>query len=169
MRGESIRLTVWATHTRMWRFIMRLAVPITLAALGLAVTGCATESAHRTQAAAERTADPQYSVRASNRPRDDALSRITALCRAVQGDYSLPLECQVTQYNGYPTMLLSFANSRAVDKYSEAVVDKLAIPFCEALAGYQASLVLLVNDVQMARAYGFDTGKFSEWVHVARG
>jgi hypothetical protein len=147
---------------------MKLAVSIALAALGLAASGCATDTAYHPQPAAERPAGPQYNVPAGNRTHDDALSRITTLCRAVHKDESLPLECQVTQYKGYPTMLLSFTDVEAVETYSDAVIDRLAIPFCEALAGYQARLVLLVSDVQMVSAYACDTGKFSEWRYIAR-
>lgn len=151
---------------------MKLITPVALAVLALAAAGGATAAADRPVASAERDSSYQtvdHRGRSRETAVEDALSRTLTLCEAVQGTLDIPVDCEVTEYKGYPTMLLSFSNTRAVERYSGAVVDKLALPFCEALivAVVDARLVLFVRDVRMARIYACETGKLSDWVRVA--
>jgi len=108
-------------------------------------------------------------VRTRDTVLEDTRSLTLARCKAVQRRYDVPVDCKVTQYKGYPTMLLSFSNTRAVEDYSEVVVDELAMPFCESLteANVVARLVLFVRDAGMASIYACETGKLSEWVRIA--
>ena len=145
---------------------------IALAVLALGAAGCATEAANRPVPAPERYSRSEttdYTVRTRDSVLEDTLTNTLARCKAVQRRYDVPVDCKVTRYKGYPTMLLSFSNARAVKEYSEVVVDELAMPFCDSLtnANVVARLVLHVRDVGMASIYACETGKLSEWVRIA--
>jgi len=151
---------------------MRLITSTAFAVYVLAVAGCATETTHHPVPAPEhnsRSETPDYAVRTRDNELEDALTRTLTQCKAVQRRYDVPVDCKVTQYKGYPTMLLSFSNARAVEDYSEVVVDELAMPFCDSLtrANVVGRLVLFVRDVGMASIYACETGKLSEWVRIA--
>ena len=141
-----------------------------LAVCTLAITGCASDPPPR--AAATAADDPPYRpVNHESRYSGDGLDPLrNALhtCDAISKAYDIPVECDVTDYKGYPTMLLSFSNVRAVENYLNVVAEKVALPFCDTLidAGLDARLVLYVRDVQAARIYACETGKFRDWIRV---
>ena len=139
-----------------------------LAVCTLAVTGCASDPPPRAAATAGEGA--YRSVNHGSRYSDglDPLREALQTCSAISKAYDIPVGCEVTDYKGYPTMLLSFSNARAVERYLNVVAEKVALPFCDTLidAGMDARLVLYVRDMRAASVYACETGKFSDWVRV---
>jgi hypothetical protein len=135
----------------------------------LAAGGCASDPPPRAAASAANDASYRPVNHQGRYSGQDSLRSALDTCYAISKAYDIPVECDVTDYKGYPTMLLSFSNVRAVENYLEVVAEKVALPFCDTLieAGLDARLVLYVRDMRAASVYACETGKFSDWMRVA--
>jgi opacity protein-like surface antigen len=107
-----------------------------LAIACLATTACASEAVGPPVTVAER--DSRYqTVDHRSRSRyaelEDALYTVLARCEAVQRQYDLPVECSARMYRGYATMLVSFVDIDAVDRYGSVVLDYVGMPFRQVL------------------------------------
>jgi len=151
---------------------MQFATTVVRAVFSLATIAYAIGAVGPPVAAAER--DSRYQTadqRTHSRYPEvqEALGTVLAQCEVVRKRYDLRVECAVTTYNDYPSMLIKFLDADAAEKYGQMMVDNLAISFCDVLsdADIDARLVLFVRDPQMASVYACETGELSQWVSVA--
>jgi hypothetical protein len=91
-------------------------------------------------------------------------------CQLVQSWIDVPVGCKVEDFRGYPTLFLTFSDTRAMTTYRDVVLDRVAAPFCDSFnrMDVPARLVMYVHTARLASVYGCDTGELSDWLSIAK-
>ena len=89
-------------------------------------------------------------------------------CEMLRNSFGVPVECVVSDFQGYPTVVLTFLSTHSMDMHSDIVFERLIVPFCASLTpgAMPARLVAFVRDTRLVSVFGCDTGTFSAWARL---
>jgi hypothetical protein len=108
----------------------------------------------------------QISQEASSRPDLTWKSFRDAMrnCEIVRSSFGVPVDCVVSEVQGYPTVVLTYLNTHSMDTYGDIVFERLIVPFCASFPEDDASarLVIYARDRQLVSVFACNTGTFSD-------
>ena len=93
------------------------------------------------------------------------ISETIQACKAMQESPERPIGCSFDYYEGQPAMAVNFQNYKTVKLYWDAMLAKVAGPFCQAAneAKRQALVIVSIQPFDMARIFSCETNEWSEW------
>jgi hypothetical protein len=89
-------------------------------------------------------------------------------CEILHDWFGVPVECSVSDLQGYPSVVLTFLSTRSMDAHGDIVSETLVAPFCAWYApeAVSAQVVFRARDTRLVSVFGCDTGTFSDWTRL---